>query len=117
MAFSFPIKPSFSTVLPFKFIRSFFNIISLETELIIRSLYFDTFGCSQIKFISKLFIKKFYLKRLSTTGFNILGDLIFLYFFVFGKKDPISLFLIAPKIESIIECKITSPSECPFNPE
>jgi len=27
--------------------------------LIIRSLYFDTFGCSQIKFISKLFIKKF----------------------------------------------------------
>ena len=40
-----------------------------------------------------------------------------LYFFVFGKKDPISLFLIAPKMESIIECKITSPSECPFNPE
>ena len=71
MAFSFPIKPSFSTVLPFKFIRSFFNIISLEIELIIRSLYFDTFGCSQIKFISKLYKLDPFLKKI------VSGELIY----------------------------------------
>ena len=28
-----------------------------------------------------------------------------------------SFFLIAPRIASIIACKITSPSECPLSPE
>ena len=52
------------------------------------------------------------------TGLSILGDLIFLNFFLSsGNIVPISFFLIAPNKASIIECKITSPSECPFNPE
>lgn len=56
IAFSFPIKPNFSTVLPFKLIRSLFNFNKFDNELIIFFLYFDTLGCSQIKFISRLFI-------------------------------------------------------------
>ena len=56
IAFSFPIKPNFSTVLPLRFIESFFRLVSLDIELTILVLYFDTFGYSQIKFISKLFI-------------------------------------------------------------
>ena len=58
IAFSFPIKPSFSTVLPFRLIRFLFRFVSLDIELIILSRYFETFGCSQIKLISRLLIKK-----------------------------------------------------------
>lgn len=35
IAFSFPIKPNFSTVLPFKLIRSLFNFNKFDNELII----------------------------------------------------------------------------------
>ena len=59
IAFSFPIKPNFSTVLPLRFIKSLFKFVSLDIELITLVLYFDTLGYSQIKLISKLFIEKF----------------------------------------------------------
>ena len=59
MAFSLPIKPNFSTVFPLRLIRFLFKPISLDTELIILSRYLDTFGFSQIKFMSRLFIEKF----------------------------------------------------------
>ena len=59
IAFSFPIKPNFSTVLPLRLIKFFLRLISLEIELIIFFLYLDTLGFSQIKLISKLFIEKF----------------------------------------------------------
>ena len=45
IAFSFPIKPNFSTVLPLRFIKSLFKFVSLDIELIILVLYFDTLGC------------------------------------------------------------------------
>ena len=54
IAFSFPIKPNFSTVLPFRLIKPLSKFVSLDIESIILFLYFDTFGCSQIKLISKL---------------------------------------------------------------
>ena len=38
-----------------------FRFVSIDIELIIFLLYLDTFGCSQIKLISKLFIEKFNL--------------------------------------------------------
>ena len=57
------------------------------------------------------------LLSLNIIGFSIFGDLIFLNFFVLGKYVPISFFLIAPKMESIIAGKITSPSEWPSRPE
>ena len=59
IAFSFPIKPNFSTVLPFRLIKSLFKFVSLDIELVILFLYRDTLGFSQIKLISKLFIEKF----------------------------------------------------------
>jgi len=40
-----------------------------------------------------------------------------LNFLVFGKYVPISFLLNAPKIASVMACKITSPSECPLRPE
>ena len=57
IAFSFPIKPNFSTVLPFRLIWFSFKLVSFDIELIILSRYFETLGCSQIKFISRLFIE------------------------------------------------------------
>ena len=44
MAFSFPIKPNFSTVLPFKLILFLLIPVNFETDLIILSLYFETLG-------------------------------------------------------------------------
>jgi len=44
IAFSFPINPSFSTVLPFMLINSLSIFNKLDRDLIILSRYFETFG-------------------------------------------------------------------------
>ena len=56
IAFSLPINPSFSTVLPFKLIKSLSKFNKLDNDFIILSLYFYTLGCSHTKLISKLLI-------------------------------------------------------------
>ena len=56
IAFSFPINPNFSTVLPFKLIKSLSKFNKLDKEFIILVLYLETLGCSHIKLISKLLI-------------------------------------------------------------
>ena len=71
MAFSLPINPNFSTVLPFKLIWLLFKFIIFEIELTILFLYFETLGCSQIKLISRLFIIKFALSKLFRYKLNL----------------------------------------------
>ena len=62
IACSFPIIPNFSTVFfPFKFIKFLFIESKFDNDIIILFLIFDTFGFSQIKFISILFIEKLLL--------------------------------------------------------
>ena len=56
IAFSFPISPNFSTVLPLRFIKFLSKFNKLDKDFNILSRYFDTLGCSQIRFISKLLI-------------------------------------------------------------
>ena len=43
--------------------RFLFKFIKFDIELIILFLYFETFGCSQIKLTSRLLIEKFDLEQ------------------------------------------------------
>ena len=49
IAFSFPIKPNFSTVLPFKFIWFSLRPVNFEIDLIILLLYFETLEFQSIE--------------------------------------------------------------------
>ena len=89
MAFPFPIKPSFSAVLPLIFILLEFISQNLLIVCIIFFEYFFILGFWAIIFISMLLIEKFLDLINSITFLSKIVDLIFLYFlFLSGNNFP-----------------------------